>query len=123
MRLFEFDSNIPALPNLLTVLQHYIERISEEGSEAKFKTVAVINAVKNTGAHFDYETLVAANEEPAVQELIKNFNQDEITLMTGDASTDMTTNTQGDAKEPADTVASTAASAATKSIKKGTLDI
>ena len=74
----------------------------------------------NTDKTFDYDALVAANENnPALKNLIKSYNKDYIELQTAgdEAATDATTtNTlSGDATTaPVDTVANMAKQAARK---------
>ena len=74
--------------------------------------------VLNTDKTFDYDALVAANENnPALKNLIKSYNKDYIELLPAgeDADTDATTtNTpDGDATQaPVDTVANMAKRAA-----------
>jgi hypothetical protein len=73
----EEDNNSP----LLTVLQYLRGRSHDQDQVATFSTNSVINMVSNTGVPFDYDGLVSANaDDPAVKELIKNFNRNTITL-------------------------------------------
>ena len=104
MRLFEFEHGIHSPTNtpesnLLTALELIRNRYKDVPTPPKISTKSLINMVLNTDRTFDYQALVAANEEnPAVKNLIKSFNQDYVELnQIGDEDSDeemeTTTNT------------------------------
>ena len=68
----------------------------------------MINLVRNTDQSFDYDGLVQANEnDPALKNIIKNFNKDYIELNPiGPESEETTTNTESgnSTTGPVDTV-------------------
>ena len=122
MRLNEFvhgPTNTPE-SNLLTALELLRNRYKDRGENPKISTQSLINMVLNTDKTFDYDALVAANENnPAVKNLIKSFNTDYVTLRSADdMATDDTTTTnppEGDpTKNPVDTVDAMAKRAAKK---------
>lgn len=117
MRLHELEDNDqPTTPeaNLLTALELLRNRYKEKGLPAKIKTQSLINLVLNTDKNFDYNALVAANKNnTAVQNLIKSFDQDTVTIKTSDDSAgEMTTNVKTDPTAPLNTVDSMAKRAA-----------
>jgi hypothetical protein len=106
--------------NLTTALELIRHRYKDKQQPPKISTQSLINLVLNTDKTFDYDALVAANENnPALKNLIKSYNKDYIELQPAgiDADTDATTtNTpSGDATTaPVDTVSNMAKSAAKK---------
>lgn len=84
MRLYEFDGSSADSSRLLTVLNHIRSKYKQKGVPPKIKMQSLINMVRNAGDQsFNYDTLVSAHENnPAVQNLIKNFNQDTVDLST-----------------------------------------
>jgi hypothetical protein len=100
MRLCEFasDTNTPEF-NLVTALELLRHRSADKSAPAKISTQSLINLVLNTDRTFSYDALVDANENnPAVKNLIKSFNQDQVILapLTGNDDSDATTtNTDG----------------------------
>ena len=91
MRLHEFqqaeddlpDENVgvESIANLITVLQFVMKRAQDEGADPIISTQALIGMVKNTGVPYDYAALVNAHEtNAAVQNLISDYNENEITL-------------------------------------------
>ena len=73
--------------------------------------------VLNTDKNFDYDALVAANENnPALKNLIKSFNKDYVELRSADDQEDETsTTTNTDARQaPVDTVSKMAKRAGKK---------
>lgn len=75
------DTGIDPNANLMTVLQFLRSRSIDKNVSLKLSTNSLINMVKNTGqTSFSYDDLVRANTNPAVKNLIKNFNRDEIVL-------------------------------------------
>ena len=122
MRLDEFIHSPKNTPesNLTTALELIRHRYKDKQQPPKISTQSLINLVLNTDKTFDYDALVAANENnPALKNLIKSYNKDYIELQPAgiDADTDATTtNTpSGDATTaPVDTVSNMAKSAAKK---------
>jgi len=95
MRLREFSED-PGVINLITVLNHLINRNDEEGGSSTINTGSLINMVSNTGSMFSYDALVAAYEtNPAVKNLISNFSKDEVTL-SGEDETDISVHSDGE---------------------------
>ena len=120
MRLNEFQHSPKNTPesNLTTALELIRHRYKDKKQPPKISTQSLINLVLNTDKTFDYDALVAANENnPALKNLIKSYNKDYIELRPAgeDADTDATTtNTpDGDATQaPVDTVSNMAKRAA-----------
>lgn len=120
MRLCEFanDNSTPET-NLVTALELLRHRSKDKSVPATISTQSLINLVLNTDRTFNYDALVSANEtNPAVKNLIKSFNKDQVTLApinTGDD--DSTTTNTGDIppntfQAPVDDVSSMAKRAA-----------
>jgi hypothetical protein len=122
VRLNEFQHSPKNTPesNLTTALELIRHRYKDKKQPPKISTQSLINLVLNTDKTFDYDALVAANENnPALKNLIKSYNKDYIELQPAgaDDNTDATTtNTpSGDATQaPVDTVSNMAKSAAKK---------
>ncbi len=91
-------------PILLSVLSFIKKRTQEKGISGRIKTATLVNMVKNAGdTTFSYETLTQANEKnPAVKNIIKSFNQDEVILNQDGDESDIFNPDQ--AKSPVDTV-------------------
>ncbi len=103
--------------NLVTALELLRNRYKDRGLDPKISTQSLINLVLNTDKTFDYDALVSANENnPAVKNLIKSFNKDEVIIRHADSEdeTSTVTNTpDGDATDaPVDTVTDMAKRAA-----------
>ena len=122
MRLDEFIHSPKNTPesNLTTALELIRHRYKDKKQLPKISTQSLINLVLNTDKTFDYDALVAANENnPALKNLIKSYNKDYIELQPAgdeDATDATTTNTpSGDATTaPVDTVSNMAKQAARK---------
>ena len=122
MRLNEFQHSPKNTPesNLTTALELIRHRYKDKKQPPKISTQSLINLVLNTDKTFNYDALVAANENnPALKNLIKSYNKDYIELQPAgaDAETDATTtNTpSGDATQaPVNTVSDMAMQAAKK---------
>ena len=120
MRLNEFIHSPKNTPesNLTTALELIRNRYKDKQQPPKISTQSLINLVLNTDKTFDYDALVAANENnPALKNLIKSYNKDYVELMpAGDEDdTDATTTNPptGDATTaPVDTVSNMAKRAA-----------
>ena len=83
MRLNEFAPKVNNSPesNLITALELIRHRYKDKETSPKISTQSVINLVLNTDETFDYDALVDANENnPALKNIIKNFNKDYIEL-------------------------------------------
>ena len=120
MRLCEFanDKNSPE-SNLVTALELLRHRSQDKSTPATISTKSLINLVLNTDKTFSYDALVDANENnPAVKNLIKSFNKDQVILapLTGEDEDSTTTNTDGATQNtfqaPVDDVSSMAKRAA-----------
>ena len=99
MRLREFASdNSTPESNLVTALELLRHRSQDKLAPATISTQSLINLVLNTDRTFNYNALVDANENnPAVKNLIKSFNQEQVVLapLTGSEEEPTTTNTDG----------------------------
>jgi hypothetical protein len=120
VRLNEFTHGPTNTPesNLTTALELIRHRYKDKKQPPKISTQSLINLVLNTDKTFDYDALVAANENnPALKNLIKSYNKDYIELLPAgeDADTDATTTNTPDGQEtqaPVDTVSNMAKRAA-----------
>ena len=120
MRLDEFQHSPKNTPesNLTTALELIRHRYKDKKQPPKISTQSLINLVLNTDKTFDYDALVAANENnPALKNLIKSYNKDYIELRPAgeDDDTDATTTNTPDGAAtdaPVDTVANMAKRAA-----------
>ena len=120
MRLNEFQHSPKNTPesNLTTALELIRNRYKDKQQPPKISTQSLINLVLNTDKTFDYDALVAANENnPALKNLIKSYNKDYIELLPAgeDADTDATTTNTPDSEAtqaPVDTVSNMAKRAA-----------
>jgi hypothetical protein len=122
MRLREFAHGPTTTPesNLVTALELLRHRSADKSAPATISTQSLINLVLNTDRTFSYDALVDANENnPAVKNLIKSFNQDQVILapVTGNDDSDATTTNTGDVDQntfqaPVDDVTSMAKRAA-----------
>ena len=120
MRLREFagENNSAPESNLVTALELLRHRSQDKSTPATISTQSLINLVLNTDKTFSYDALVDANENnPAVKNLIKSFNKDQVILapLTGEEDS-TTTNTDGTPQDtfqaPVDDVSSMAKRAA-----------
>lgn len=120
MRLREFagENNSAPESNLVTALELLRHRSEDKSIPASISTKSLINLVLNTDKTFSYDALVDANENnPAVKNLIKSFNKDQVILapLTGEEDS-TTTNTDGTPQDtfqaPVDDVSSMAKRAA-----------
>ena len=121
MRLREFagENNSAPESNLVTALELLRHRSQDKSTPATISTQSLINLVLNTDKTFSYDALVDANENnPAVKNLIKSFNKDQVILapLTGEDDDSTTTNTNGATQDtfqaPVDDVSSMANRAA-----------
>jgi len=120
VRLDEFQHSPKNTPesNLTTALELIRHRYKDKKQPPKISTQSLINLVLNTDKTFDYDALVAANENnPALKNLIKSYNKDYIELLPAgeDADTDATTTNTPDGEAtqaPVDTVSNMAKRAA-----------
>lgn len=81
-------------------------------------TLAVINAVKNTGVPFTYDNLKSLMNNDVVKKLIKSVNKDTVEFASADAGDEESAADsdldQSDVKGPSDTVSKMAKRAAKK---------
>jgi hypothetical protein len=86
VRIVEFDSSNAdssddGTNNLLTVLNFLKTRSEEKNLKPVVSTRSLINMVRNTGHHdFNYDTLIAANENPTVKNMIATMTKDSVEL-------------------------------------------
>ncbi len=67
--------------NLVTALELIRNRYKDKNKSPQISTQSLINLVLNTDKTFDYDALVqAAEQNPAVKNLIKSYNKDQVTL-------------------------------------------
>jgi hypothetical protein len=94
--------------NLVTALELIRNRYKDKDQLPTISTQSLINLVLNTDKTFNYDALVSAAEEnPAVKNLIKSFNKDQVTLRHDEPAEVTTTITpdEGDPTQaPVDTV-------------------
>ena len=117
MRFFEFSDTGDETDKFLMVLRNYIGRASSKKSPAKLNWNGLNQVLKTNGFELtaDYETFKAMYDtSPAVQSLVKNFNQDGIELnVPGAPESDAEKEPeQGQAQDSQAAVDQTAASAA-----------
>lgn len=109
----EDETNLSA--NLVSVLMFLKQRSEDHGLVPKLKTDSLIQLVQNAGDNtFDYQALVSAYEsDPAIKNLIKSFNENDIILTSdNDADTEeQAVQAQSQAQNPENTVDSMAKSA------------
>lgn len=110
MRLREFSSqeNGSQYANLVSVLMFLKTSAQERGLSPKISTQSLINLVKNSGQPvFEFDDLLAAIEaDPAVKELVKNANRDEVVIR-AEHDQDVSTDSDSDSssiKNPEQTV-------------------
>ena len=96
-----------------TVLQFLKHRAVEKNATPKLKTQSFISLVQNAGyKNFGYDDLVAANDSPLTQNLIKSFNKDEVTINLDNSESDGEgDNNAKPSRDPEQTVNSMAKSA------------
>ena len=112
--------------NLTTALELLRNRYSDDDqTPVKVKTQSVINLVLNTDKTFNYDALVAANNNnPAVKNIIKSFNKDYVELRpTGDDATDDLTTTNPDEADPTKAPVDTVGDMAVRAGKRRDSDI
>lgn len=110
MRLQEFalQENGDQYANLVSVLMFLKNSAQERGLTPKIGTESLINLVKNSGQPaFELDDLMAAiDADPAVKELVKSANRDEVVIR-ADHDQEVTTDTDTDSsavKNPEQTV-------------------
>lgn len=86
--------------NLVTALNLLRSRYQNASGPTKINTQSLINLVLNTDQSFSYDALVSAYEtNPAVKNLIKSFNKDEVIFNVGsDEESDAGTEKKGNEK-------------------------
>ena len=109
--------------NLITALELIRNRYKEQNKTPKISTQSLINLVVNTDKTFDYDALVAASENnPAIKNLIKSYNKDQVTLRSDDPS-DVTTTITPDEGDPTQAPVDTVDTMAKRAGKKRDADI
>ena len=110
MRLREFSQQESGnqFANLVSVLMFLKSSAQERNLTPKIGTESLINLVRNAGQPtFEFDDLiVASKQDPAVKELIKSVNKDEV-VVRSDNSDEVTTEpegTGGSVKNPEQTV-------------------
>lgn len=106
MRIVEVTSGNDGPYNLLTVLNFLKNRYEEKNLKPVVSTRSLINMVRNTGLRdFNYETLVAFNEDPKIKGLISSLNKDTVELISDlDSDSIQNTDIQNTPDSPANTV-------------------
>lgn len=112
MKINEFIHSPTNTPesNLVTALELIRNQYKDRNKTPRINTQSLINMVLNTDKTFDYNALVqAAEENPAVKNIIKSFNKDYVILRSDEPEGDATTTTippeGGDpTQQPVDTV-------------------
>ena len=120
MRLNEFTHGPTNTPesNLTTALELIRHRYKDKKQPPKISTQSLINLELNSEKTFDYDALVAANENnQALKNLIKSYNKDYIELLPAgeldDTDATTTNSPDGEATQaPVDTVSNMAKRAA-----------
>jgi hypothetical protein len=127
VRLNEFQHSSKNTPesNLTTALELIRYRYKDKNQPPKISTQSLINLVLNTDRTFDYDALVNAVEtNPAVKNLIKNYNTDFVELRSADESSeDEATTTVTPDGEATDAPVDTVSTMATRAAKKRDADI
>lgn len=106
--------------NLTTALELIRNRYEDKDKLPKISTQSLINMVLNTDKTFDYDALVAANENnPAVKNLIKSYNKDYVELRpAGELGDDEATTTNPDEADPTQAPVDTVSDMAKRAGKK-----
>jgi len=88
--------------NLLPVLMFLKKQSDDRKVIPKLRTDSLIQLVQNSGdLSFSYDDLVAAHEHSdAVKELISSFNEDEVTLKSGNGDDEEEHESEGPAQDP-----------------------
>lgn len=116
MRFFEFSSDVDETDKFLIVLRNYIGRAASKKSPAKLNWNGLNQVLRTNGFELtaDYETFKSMyDSNPAVQSLVKNFNQDGVELnVPGAPDSDAEQEPTQGGQSSQDVVDKTAASAA-----------
>lgn len=100
---------------LLSALELMAHEANDKGMPPVIKVNDLIQIVKQPGTTFDYNALVNAYKTvPAVKNLIKSFNRDEVVLKDPEGDDEFTTSADVDVDLGTDTVARMAHSALNK---------
>jgi hypothetical protein len=88
--------------NLLPVLMFLKKQSDDREVTPKLRTDSLIQLVQNAGdLSFSYDDLVSAHENnDAVKELISSFNEDEVTLKSGNDNDEEEHDSEGPAQDP-----------------------
>lgn len=104
--------------NLVTALELIRNRYKDKDQLPTISTQSLINLVLNTDKTFNYDALVSAAEEnPAVKNLIKSFNKDQVTLR-HDEPDEVTTTIAPDEGDPTQAPVDTVGDMAKRAGKK-----
>lgn len=102
------------LDNLSALLSLLQSRVNDQKASPKIRTQSLINMMQKLGMTFSYDSLVAANNQEEIKNLIKSFNKDEIIIKT---DSDGVSSDNTDADVSADTVEKMAKSAISPALK------
>jgi hypothetical protein len=112
MRFFEFQGSGAGIDKFIMALRNHIGRASSKKSPAKLNWNAISSMSKAYGFEFaaDYETFKSMyDSNPALQSLVKNFNDDGIELNVPGAPDDKNPPGTQDSGEEVEKIASSAA--------------
>lgn len=104
--------------NALVTLLSFLQRRTEElHAKPEISTDSLVNMMKRTGhSTFSYDSLVSANDNEAVKNLVQSFNKDKVTLAAG--SSDTVSNDNDDAEKKEADTEKTVSSMAKKHLNK-----
>ncbi len=122
MRFFEFaDSNV-GVDKFVMILRNFIGRAASKGEPAKLNWASLQKIATDSGFEMgaDYETFKAMyDSNPAVQNLVKDFNADGIELNVPGVETDTDQSPVKNGETSQDAVDKIAASAAPSNLDSG----
>ena len=112
MRFFEFQTSNIGVDKFIMALRNHIGRASSKKSPAKLNWNAISSMSKSYGFEFaaDYETFKSMYDStPALQALVKNFNDEGIELNVPGAPDEANPPGTQDSEEEVEKIASSAA--------------
>lgn len=115
MRFFEFTGDDAGPDKFIMILRNYIGRAASKGAPSKLNWAGLQQIFTKAGFEFtaDYETFKSMYDSmPVIQSLVKDFNDQGITLKVPGAPDDQEQTPQTSGKTSQDQVDQTAASAA-----------
>jgi hypothetical protein len=115
MRFFEFADSDSGIDKFIMILRNYIGRAASKKASASLNWNGLAQVTKANGFEFaaDYETFKSMfDTTPALQSLVKDFNDDGITLKVPGAPDDQAQSPQQSGETSQDQVDQTADSAA-----------